>query len=89
MRYIKGIERQQTVLFPDSIEEYVEENNLVRFIDAFVNTINMQEFGFTYSQPKETGRKAYNPSSMLKLYIYGYTQRIRSSRRLEIETRRK
>lgn len=88
MRYIKGIEREQTVLFPDSIEEYVEENNLVRFIDAFVNTINMQEFGFTYSQPKETGRKAYNPSSMLKLYIYGYTQRIRSSRRLEIETRR-
>lgn len=88
MRYIKGIEREQTVLFPESIDDYVEDNNLVRYIDAFVNTLDMQELGFTYSQPKETGRKAYNPSSMLKLYIYGYTQRIRSSRRLEAETRR-
>lgn len=86
MRYIKGIEREQTILFPESIDDYVGDNNLVRFIDAFVNTLDMQELGFTYSQPKETGRKAYNPSSMLKLYIYGYTQRIRSSRRLESET---
>jgi transposase len=88
MRYIKGIQREETVLFPDSIDDYVEENNLVRFIDAFINTLDMKELGFRYSQPKETGRKAYNPSSMLKLYIYGYIQRIRSSRRLEAETKR-
>jgi len=86
MRYIKGIEREQTILFPESIDEYVGDDNLVRFIDAFVDTLDNVELGFTYSQPKETGRKAYNPSSMLKLYIYGYTQRIRSSRRLESET---
>lgn len=88
MRYIKGKEREQAILFPESIDDYVGDDNLVRFIDAFVNTLDMVELGFTYSQPKETGRKAYNPSSMLKLYIYGYTQRIRSSRRLESETKR-
>lgn len=88
MRYIKGTERNQTVLFPESIDEYVEENNLVRFIEAFVDTLDMKELGFVYSEPKETGRKAYNPSSMLKLYIYGYIQKIRSSRRLEVETQR-
>ena len=75
MRYIKGIERDQAILFPESIDDYVEDNNLVRFIDAFVNTLDMQGLGFTYSQPKETGRMAYNPSGMLKLYVYGYTQR--------------
>ena len=88
MRYIKGTERNQTVLFPESIDDYVEENNLVRFIEAFVDTLNIKELGFVYSEPKETGRKAYNPASMLKLYIYGYIQKIRSSRRLEVETQR-
>ena len=88
MRYIKGTERNQTVLFPESIDDYVEENNLVRFIEAFVDTLKMKELEFVYSEPKETGRKAYNPASMLKLYIYGYIQKIRSSRRLEVETQR-
>ncbi|MCX6157376.1 MAG: IS1182 family transposase [Ignavibacteriae bacterium] len=86
MRYIKGIEREQTILFPESIDDYVGDDNLVRFINAFVDTLDIVKLGLTYSQPKETGRMAYNPSSMLKLYIYGYTQRIRSSRRLESET---
>ena len=88
MRYKEGLEREQAVLFPGAIDDYVEENNLVRYIDAFVNRLNMLELGFTKSEPKETGRKAYNPASMLKLYIYGYIQRIRSSRRLEIEGKR-
>lgn len=88
MRYIKGIERSQKVLFPESIDEYVEENNLVRFIEAFIETLDMKELGFVYSEPKEIGRKAYNPAVMLKLYIYGYIQKIRSSRRLEVETQR-
>ena len=55
---------------------------------VFVDTLNMKELEFVYSEPKETGRKAYNPASMLKLYIYGYIQKIRSSRRLEVETQR-
>jgi Transposase and inactivated derivatives len=88
MRYIKGIERNQKVLFPESIDEYVEENNLVRFIEAFTETLDMKELDFVYSEPKEIGRKAYNPAVMLKLYIYGYIQKIRSSRRLEAETQR-
>ena len=88
MRYIKGIQRNQSILFPESIDEYIEENNLVRFIEAYVESLDMQELDFTYSEPKETGRKPYNPGSMLKLYIYGYLQRIRSSRRLETETQR-
>ena len=88
MRYIKGIPRNQAVLFPESIDEYIEENNLVRFIEAYVESLDMKGLEFTYSDPKETGRKPYNPGSMLKLYIYGYLQRIRSSRRLETETQR-
>ena len=88
MRYIKGIEREQTILFPQSIDDYVDVYKLVRFIDAFMFSLILLYFSFTNSQPKETGRMAYNPSSMLKLYVYGYTQRIRSSRRLETETKR-
>lgn len=88
MRYIEGEQRNQAVLFPESIEEYVEENNLVRFVDAYVESLDLKRLRFTYCEPKETGRKAYNPGSMLKLYIYGYLNSIRSSRKLEIETQR-
>jgi len=88
MRYIEGEQRNQAILFPESIDEYIEENNLVRFVEAFVDSLDMKELNFTYCEPKETGRKAYNPGSMLKLYIYGYINRIRSSRKLEIETQR-
>lgn len=88
MRYIEGTSRKQIILFPETVEEYISEDNIVRFVEAYVNSLNMKDLGFTYSEPKETGRKAYNPSDMLKLYIYGYMRKIRSSRQLESETQR-
>ncbi|MEO8666859.1 MAG: IS1182 family transposase [Ignavibacteria bacterium] len=88
MRYIEGINRDQIILFPETVDEYVSEDNMIRFLDAYVSSLNMVELGFTYSEPKETGRKAYDPSDMLKLYIYGYMKKIRSSRLLESETQR-
>lgn len=88
MRYVEGIQRTQTLMFPETIESYISEDSLVRFIEAYVNRLDMAAFGFTYSEPKETGRKPYNPADMLKLYIYGYLNRIRSSRSLETEAQR-
>lgn len=88
MRYIEGLSREQIILFPETIDEYVSEDNAVRFIDAYVDKLNLLELGYTYSEPKETGRKPYNPGDMLKLYIYGYLMKIRSSRSLETETYR-
>ena len=88
MRYIQGIERNQTVMFPETLDSYITEENLVRFIDKYVDSLDLQELGFTYSETKETGRKPYKPSLMLKLYIYGYLNRIRSSRHLETESQR-
>lgn len=86
MRYIQGQNRDQSTLFPSVLDDYISDDNPVRFIDAFVNELDLVEIGYTYSEPKETGRKPYNPGDMLKLYLYGYLNRIRSSRRLEAET---
>ncbi len=83
MRYIKGEDRDQAILFPEKINDYIEQNNPVRFIDAFVDSLDMSEMAFTHSQPKKTGRKPYNPADLLKLYIYGYMNKVRSSRELE------
>jgi transposase len=88
MEFIQGEDRQQTVLFPDSIDDYIEENNTARVIDAFINSLNLSALAFSRYEPAETGRPAYNPKDMLKLYVYGYVNRIRSSRRLENESRR-
>src|SRR5215469_2728454 len=88
MEFISGEVREQIMLFPESIEEYVEENSTVRVIDAYINSLDLFELGFTRFEPKETGRPAYNPKDLLKLYIYGYMNRIRSSRRLETESKR-
>jgi len=88
MRYIEGINREQIILFPETVDEYISEDNMIRFLAAYVNSLNMVELGFTYSEPKETGRKPYDPSDMLKLYLYGYMKKIRSSRLLESETQR-
>ena len=88
MRYIEGTSRTQIILFPETIDEYISEDSIVRFVEAYVNSLSMRDLGFTYSEPKDTGRKAYNPSDMLKLYIYGYMRKIRSSRQLESETHR-
>ena len=88
MAYIQGEDRQQITLFPEAIDDYISEENLVRVIEAYVNTLNIAELGFLKAEPKETGRPAYNPKDLLKLYIYGYMNRIRSSRRLETEAGR-
>ena len=88
MRYIEGTSRSQMILFPETVDEYISDDNTVRFIEAYVNSLSMKELGFTHSEPKETGRKPYDPSDMLRLYIYGYIMKIRSSRGLENETYR-
>ena len=87
-RFIEGEPRTQSTLFPERIEDYIDEDNPVRAIEAFVDSLNLEQLGFQGMNPKETGRPAYHPSTMLKLYIYGYLNRIQSTRRLERETGR-
>jgi transposase len=88
MRYIQGIDRNQTTLLPVVTDDYIQENNPVRFIDAYIDRLDLKDLGFTYAETKETGRKPYNPADLLKLYIYGYLNKIRSSRQLEKATYR-
>jgi len=88
MSYIEGESREQRVLFPEVLDDYISEDNLVRFIDAFVDGLEMEELGFDRTAPKETGRPPYDPRDLLKLYIYGYLNRVRTGRRLERECRR-
>ena len=83
--YVEGLSRNQTFLLPKTIEEYVASDNPVRFIDAYVNTLDMEKLGFTHSKPQELGRPAYNPKDLCKLYLYGGLNHIRSSRKLERE----
>jgi transposase len=86
MRYIQGLDRHQSLMFPELLDEYITEYNSVRFIDAFVDGLNLLELGFTHSSTSNTGRKPYHPADLLKLYIYGYLNKIRSSRFLEKST---
>ena len=88
MRYIQGTPREQAILFPETINEYISDDNPVRFIDAFVDQLDLQAAGFQRTLPSETGRPPYAPGDLLKLYIYGYLNRIRSSRKLEQEAAR-
>lgn len=88
MGYIQGEVRGQGSLFPPSLEELVPEDHLVRVIEAYVARLDLQQLGFSKALPNKTGRPPYAPSDLLKLYLYGYFQRIRSSRRLEAECRR-
>lgn len=88
MRHKQGESRQQSTLFPESLDEYVSEDNPVRVIDAFIDSLNLTELGFTLATTKETGRKPYHPGDLLKLYIYGYLNQVRSTRRLEKECHR-
>jgi transposase len=87
-RFIEGEHRHQTTLFPELLDEYISEDNAVRVIEAFVGELDLFELGFSSAQPKATGRPAYHPATMLKLYIYGYLNRVQSSRRLEREAQR-
>ena len=87
-RFIEGEARSQSVLFPERLEDWIAEDNPVRAVDAFVEELDLAELGFAGAAPAETGRPAYHPAMLLKIYIYGYLNRIPSSRRLERETQR-
>ena len=88
MPHIAGHDRSQLLLLPESLDDYVGAENPVRFIEAFVEGLDLPAAGFARVEAEETGRPGYRPADLLKLYIYGYLNRIRSSRRLEAETHR-
>ena len=87
-RFIEEGVRTQSTLLPDTLDDYVGEDNPVRAIDAFIGQLNLLALGFGTAEPKATGRPGYHPATLLKLYIYGYLNRIQSSRRLEREAQR-
>jgi transposase len=87
-RYIQGEERSQVTLLPECLDDYIAEDNAVRVVDVFVDEIDFVVLGFDGMTPAMTGRPSYHPSVLLKLYIYGYLNRIQSSRRLERECQR-
>ena len=87
-RFVEGVDRSQSTLFPDHLDDYITEDNPVRVVDVFVDELDMKQLGFEGAEPEATGRPAYHPATLLKIYIYGYLNRIQSSRRLERETQR-
>jgi transposase len=87
-RFVEGTDREQSTLFPECLEDWIDENNPVRVIDVFVDELDLAELGFDGVAPETTGRPGYHPSVLLKLYIYGYLNRVQSSRRLEREALR-
>jgi transposase len=87
-RFVEGMDRQQSTLFPECLEDWIHEDNPVRVIDVFVDELDLGALGFDGVDPEATGRPSYHPSGLLKLYIYGYLNRVQSSRRLEREAGR-
>ena len=87
-RFVAGADRGQSMLLPECLDEWVEESNSVRVVDSFVDALDLADLGFEGVEPAATGRPAYHPSVLLKLYIYGYLNRVQSSRRLEREAGR-
>ena len=87
-RFVEGEDRTQSTLFPERLDDYIAEDNPVRVIDVFIDELDLGQLGFQGIDPHATGRPAYHPSTLLKLYVYGYLNRIQSSRRLERETQR-
>jgi hypothetical protein len=83
--YKQGASRNQTLLFPPTLEELISEDNPVRVIDVFIDTLNLKQLGFSKTILASTGCSPYDPGMLLKLYIYGYMNRIRTSRKLERE----
>jgi transposase len=86
--FVQGADRQQTTLLPECLDDWVDESNSIRAVDVFVDALELRDLGFDGVDPAATGRPAYHPSPMLKLYIYGYLNRVQSSRRLEREAGR-
>jgi transposase len=87
-RFVEGTDRGQSTLFPECLQDWIDENNPVQVIDVFVDQLDLAELGFDGVAPEATGRPSYHPSVLLKLYIYGYLNRVQSSRRLEREAGR-
>lgn len=88
MGYIEGHDRNQIILFPESIDDYISDHSPIRVIDEYVDQLDIEELGFNKAVCPSIGRPPYNPKDMLKLYLYGYLNRTRSSRRLEHEASR-
>ena len=87
-RFVEGIDRGQATLFPECLEDWIDEDNPVRVVDAFVDKLDLSRVGFDGVVAEATGRPSYHPAVLLKLYIYGYLNRVQSSRRLEREAGR-
>jgi len=87
-RFVEGEDRSQSTLFPERLDDYICEDNPVRVVEAFVEELDLGTLGFDGVEPEATGRPAYHPATLLKIYIYGYLNRIQSSRRLEREAQR-
>src|SRR3977135_2931631 len=87
-RLFVGDDRSQSTLFPERLEDYLSEDNPVRAIDVFVDELDLAKLGFGGVEPEATGRPAYHPATLLKIYVYGYLNRVQSSRRLERECQR-
>ena len=87
-RFVEGEERSQDVLFPERLEDWISEDNPVRVVDAFVDELDLRTLGFERATAAQTGRPGYHPATLLKIYVYGYLNRIASSRRLEREAQR-
>ena len=85
--FIKGEDRHQATLFPERLDDYIAEDSAVRVIDVFLDDLDLSGLGFR-TEPNDTGRPPYHPSTMLKIYVYGYLNRVQSSRRLECEAQR-
>src|SRR6195952_3219877 len=87
-RFVQGDNRRQSFLLPEALDDYVTDTNPVRVVDVFVDELDLHKLGFEGVEPALTGRPSYHPEVMLKIYIYGYLNRIQSSRRLEREAQR-
>src|SRR5579859_3588797 len=87
-RFVEGVDRTLSVLFPERLDDYIDEDNPVRVVDVFVDELDLGELGFDGVTPAVTGRPSYHPATLLKIYIYGYLNRVPSSRRLEREAQR-
>ena len=87
-RFIAGRDRRQGVLLPEYLDDYVSEENPVRVVEAFIDELDLAALGFAGVVPEPTGRPAYHPAVLLKIYLYRYLNQVQSSRRLERETQR-
>ena len=87
-RFVEGEDRRQGALLPHCLDDYVTENNPVRVIEAFIDELDLATLGFNGVVPEATGRPAYHPATLLKIYLYGYLNCVQSSRRLEREAQR-